>query len=430
MTSSGLRGTGTGILPAATRGGQRNLLTPGARPEVSPAWSTFAPTAVTLPDGRTVTETSFTRLTGRSPILLAGMTPTTVDAAIVAAAANAGHWAELAGGGQVTEQIFADRVDELPHAARAGPRGAVQLAVPRPLPVEAAARRQAPGAARSRRGRAVRRRRRHRRHPRARGSRRADRGTRRGQHQLRRVQAGHDRADPLGHPHRQRGARPPGHRPHRGRPRGRSPLLGGPRRPAARHLRRAARPAERHRLRRRRHRYAGARGRVPDRHLVARATASRRCRSTASSSARPRWPPSRRPPPPRSSSCSSTPPAHPTGSAPAPPWAAWRRVAASSVPTSTRSTTPPRSAGACSTRSPVTPTPSPRAATRSSRRSTAPAKPYFGDVETMTYTSGCSATSRSAIGGGESDRGRRSRSGSTSPGATASRPCCSAPRRA
>ena len=41
------------------------------------------------------------------------MTPTTVDAAIVAAAANAGHWAELAGGGQVTEQIFADRVDEL-----------------------------------------------------------------------------------------------------------------------------------------------------------------------------------------------------------------------------------------------------------------------------------------------------------------------------
>ena len=58
-------------------------------------------------------ETKFTRLTGRSPILLAGMTPTTVDAKIVAAAANAGHWAELAGGGQVTEQIFANRVAEL-----------------------------------------------------------------------------------------------------------------------------------------------------------------------------------------------------------------------------------------------------------------------------------------------------------------------------
>ncbi|MEO6605074.1 MAG: fatty acid synthase subunit beta domain-containing protein, partial [Aeromicrobium sp.] len=36
-----------------------------------------------------------------------------VDAKIVAAAANAGFWSELAGGGQVTEQIFADRVAEL-----------------------------------------------------------------------------------------------------------------------------------------------------------------------------------------------------------------------------------------------------------------------------------------------------------------------------
>ncbi|MGE5698212.1 MAG: fatty acid synthase subunit beta domain-containing protein, partial [Candidatus Sericytochromatia bacterium] len=44
---------------------------------------------------------------------LAGMTPTTVDAKIVAAAANAGHWAELAGGGQVTEEIFTRRIEEL-----------------------------------------------------------------------------------------------------------------------------------------------------------------------------------------------------------------------------------------------------------------------------------------------------------------------------
>ena len=68
---------------------------------------------VTLPDGSVKLSTKFTRLTGRSPILLAGMTPTTVDAKIVAAAANAGHWAELAGGGQVTEQIFTDRIAEL-----------------------------------------------------------------------------------------------------------------------------------------------------------------------------------------------------------------------------------------------------------------------------------------------------------------------------
>ena len=100
-------------MPAALRVGQRNLFSPGGVPEVATPWSQFAPTLVELPDGRTVVETSFTRLTGRSPMLLAGMTPTTVDPAIVAAAANAGHWAELAGGGQVTEEIFARNIATL-----------------------------------------------------------------------------------------------------------------------------------------------------------------------------------------------------------------------------------------------------------------------------------------------------------------------------
>ena len=113
LTAPVIRGLGIGIVPAATRGGHRSMFTPGAIPAVDPAWSTYAPTVVTLPDGSVKLSTKFTRLTGRSPILLAGMTPTTVDAKIVAAAANAGHWAELAGGGQVTEQIFADRIAEL-----------------------------------------------------------------------------------------------------------------------------------------------------------------------------------------------------------------------------------------------------------------------------------------------------------------------------
>lgn len=108
-----IRGLGIGIVPAATRGGQRNLFTVGATPEVARAWSSYAPTVVRLPDGRVKLSTKFTRLTGRSPILLAGMTPTTVDAKIVAAAANAGHWAELAGGGQVTEEIFGNRIEQM-----------------------------------------------------------------------------------------------------------------------------------------------------------------------------------------------------------------------------------------------------------------------------------------------------------------------------
>ena len=113
LTAPVIRGLGVGIVPAATRGGQRNLFTVGAVPEVARPWSSYAPSVVSLPDGRVKLSTKFTRLTGRSPILLAGMTPTTVDARIVAAAANAGHWSELAGGGQVTEPIFNDRVEQL-----------------------------------------------------------------------------------------------------------------------------------------------------------------------------------------------------------------------------------------------------------------------------------------------------------------------------
>ncbi|MGI9124253.1 MAG: fatty acid synthase subunit beta domain-containing protein, partial [Mycobacterium sp.] len=89
------------------------LCTVGAAPEVAATWSSYAPALIILPDGSVKLSTKFTRLTGYSPMLLAGMTPTTVDAKIVAAASNAGHWAELAGGGQVTEPIFDRRITEL-----------------------------------------------------------------------------------------------------------------------------------------------------------------------------------------------------------------------------------------------------------------------------------------------------------------------------
>lgn len=113
LSAAETRPRGAGIVSTTTRRGHRELTAVGAVPVRPTPWSAFAPRLVTLRDGRTVAETAFTRLTGKSPVLLAGMTPTTVDAAIVAAAANAGFWAELAGGGQVTEEIFADRVAEL-----------------------------------------------------------------------------------------------------------------------------------------------------------------------------------------------------------------------------------------------------------------------------------------------------------------------------
>ena len=40
VTAPVIRGLGVGIIPAATRGGQRNLFTVGAAPEVGAPWST------------------------------------------------------------------------------------------------------------------------------------------------------------------------------------------------------------------------------------------------------------------------------------------------------------------------------------------------------------------------------------------------------
>ena len=94
------------ILDASTPFLRDELARPGTTFPEPVDYSRFAPQAVTLADGSTKVQTAFSRLTGLSPIILAGMTPTTVDAAIVAAAANAGHWAELAGGGQYSEEVF------------------------------------------------------------------------------------------------------------------------------------------------------------------------------------------------------------------------------------------------------------------------------------------------------------------------------------
>ncbi|WP_250729925.1 fatty acid synthase subunit beta domain-containing protein, partial [Actinomyces sp. 187325] len=113
LTEAVVAGTGTGVVAAGTARALDELDRPGAAPATSVDRSRFAPRLTRLPDGRLTLSTAFTRLTGRSAVLLAGMTPTTVDAEIVAAAANAGYWAELAGGGQVTAKVLADNLASL-----------------------------------------------------------------------------------------------------------------------------------------------------------------------------------------------------------------------------------------------------------------------------------------------------------------------------
>ena len=101
LTQAAVAGRGVGTLAVGTAEGQAQLFEPGRAPALPTAWSDLAPQLV---GGRLTTR--FTEVTGYSPVMLPGMTPTTVDPGIVAAAANAGHWAELAGGGQHTDAIL------------------------------------------------------------------------------------------------------------------------------------------------------------------------------------------------------------------------------------------------------------------------------------------------------------------------------------
>ncbi|OFP29420.1 type I polyketide synthase [Corynebacterium sp. HMSC068G04] len=108
LTRELVAGRGVGTLAVGTAEGLAQLVEPGRAPSLPRAWSEWTPR---VESGRLAT--AFTRATGYSPVMLPGMTPTTVDPGIVAAAANAGHWAELAGGGQHTDDILKENLHTL-----------------------------------------------------------------------------------------------------------------------------------------------------------------------------------------------------------------------------------------------------------------------------------------------------------------------------
>lgn len=119
LSRSALRGTGARVLAlstgdAAPAADRAVLFSEGAPEPARPVvWAELGPWLRALPQGGVAVQNRFVEATGMPPVLLPGMTPTTVDPAIVAAAANAGYWAEWAGGGQVTEAQFWSRLERL-----------------------------------------------------------------------------------------------------------------------------------------------------------------------------------------------------------------------------------------------------------------------------------------------------------------------------
>jgi enoyl reductase-like protein len=65
---------------------------------------------MTRSDGKLHIDTPFSRLLGKPPIMVAGMTPTTVPAGFVSAVLNAGYHIELAGGGHYNAKALRAKV--------------------------------------------------------------------------------------------------------------------------------------------------------------------------------------------------------------------------------------------------------------------------------------------------------------------------------
>lgn len=121
MTEENMRGRGCTAYSLHTRDAQIAYFAHENRP-IRPEndYRVFRPTVEPTQNGSPRLRNRYTRTTGHQPIILAGMTPTTADVPIVAAAANAGFTAELAGGGQVSAEIFEQRIDELSNALELG----------------------------------------------------------------------------------------------------------------------------------------------------------------------------------------------------------------------------------------------------------------------------------------------------------------------
>ncbi|KAJ6624064.1 fatty acid synthase [Mycena sp. CBHHK59/15] len=73
----------------------------------------FAPGLVKTSDGTIYLDTPFSRLLGKPPIMVAGMTPSTVKGGFVSAVLNAGYHIELAGGGHYNASALRSKVAEI-----------------------------------------------------------------------------------------------------------------------------------------------------------------------------------------------------------------------------------------------------------------------------------------------------------------------------
>ena len=130
LTSRNKDGTGVRVILAGTVSGTVTEL--GYKPELFDRdeehavkyaidWvKEFGPRLVKTSGGRTYVDTKMSRLLGIPPVMVAGMTPTTVPWDFVAATMNAGYHIELAGGGYYNAKTMTAALSKIEQAIPAG----------------------------------------------------------------------------------------------------------------------------------------------------------------------------------------------------------------------------------------------------------------------------------------------------------------------
>ncbi|KAF9467993.1 fatty acid synthase [Collybia nuda] len=114
LTARNLDGRGVRVIVAGDRGKGDAELYDALTVKYEDWWSKkWSPSLVRTSDGTIHIDTPFSRLLGKPPIMVAGMTPSTVKAGFVSAVLDAGFHIELAGGGHYNANALRSKVAEI-----------------------------------------------------------------------------------------------------------------------------------------------------------------------------------------------------------------------------------------------------------------------------------------------------------------------------
>lgn len=83
-------------------------------------WSNFKPTLIKDKTGKIFINTKFSKILSRPPLMVPGMTPTTVNPKFIIDTLNEGYHIELAGGGYFAPQMLKDAIDKISSEIKPG----------------------------------------------------------------------------------------------------------------------------------------------------------------------------------------------------------------------------------------------------------------------------------------------------------------------